>query len=214
MKILKYALLGLGGVLVVLGAVAAYLAATFDPNQYKPQIIAAVKEKTQRTLRLEGDIALSFWPNLGAKVGKASLSERGSDTEFAAVQEARVSLKLMPLLSGEAVVDTVTLRGLRANIVKRKDGTLNVDDLAGAPDTKGKPAPKKQEEGEPLKVDIAGVEIQDAAIQYTDLAAGTKYALSNLQLKTGRIAPGVPTRVELSVHALSDKPKIDLKAAS
>ena len=211
MKILKYGLWALGGLILLIGAVAAYVAATFNPNQYKPQIIAAVKEKTQRTLRLDGDIALSFWPSIGAKVGKASLSERGSDTEFAAVQEARVSLKLLPLMSGEAIVDTVTLRGLRANLVKRKDGTTNVDDLAGAPPPKEAPVPKKKAEGEPLKVDIAGVEIQDAALQYTDLAAGTKYALTNLALKTGRLAPGVPTRIDLSVNALSDKPKVDLK---
>jgi AsmA protein len=191
----------------------AYLAATFDPNQYKAQIVSAVKDKTQRTLRLDGDIALAFWPSIGAKVGKASLSERGTDAEFAAVEEARVSLKLMPLLSGEAIVDTVTLRGLRANLVKRKDGTTNVDDLAGAPGSKEAPEAKKKKEGEPLKIDIAGVEIQNAAIQYADLAAGTKYALSGLDLKTGRIAPGVPTRVDFSAHARSDKPKIDLKTA-
>src|SRR5690606_23750111 len=139
MKLLKYTLLVLGGLLLVAGAVAAYVAATFDPNRYKPQIIAAVKEHTQRTLRLEGDIALSLWPNIAARVGKASLSERGSAQEFAAVEEARVSLKLMPLLSGEAVADTVTLRGLRANIVKRKDGTTNFEDLAGAPGAQKKP---------------------------------------------------------------------------
>jgi AsmA protein len=210
MKILKYTLFALGGLIVVIGAVLAYVAATFDPNQYKPQVIAAVKEKTQRTLRLDGDIELSFWPSIGAKIGKAALSERAADREFAAVEEAHVSLKLMPLLSGQAIADKVILKGLRANIVKMKDGKTNVDDLTGPPAPKEAPAPR---EAEPLRVDIAGVEIQNASIQYTDLAAGTKYALSNLDLKAGRIAPGVPTRVELSVHARSDQPKVDLKAA-
>jgi AsmA protein len=212
MKILKYALFALGGLIVLAGVVLAVIAATFDPNQYKPQIVQAVKDKTQRTLRLDGNIGLAFWPSIGAKVGKASLSEHASDREFAAVEEVRVSLKLMPLLSKQAVVDTVRIKGLRANIVKGKDGKLNIDDLAGgAPAGKEKPAPKGAEPG--LQVDIAGVEITDAAITYTDEAAGSKYTLSKLDLKTGRIAPGVPSRIDLKFRAQGDQPKLDLQTA-
>ena len=208
MKFIKYALFALAGLVVVAGAVLAYIAATFDPNQYKPQIVKAVKDKTQRTLKLEGDIGLSFWPSIGARIGKASLSERASDREFAAVEEVRVALKLMPLLSGQAVVDTVRVKGLRANIVKARDGASNVDDLTGAPPAKG--APVARGDGADIKVDIAGVEISDAALTYADAAAGTRYVLSKVNLRTGRLAPQVPTGIEFSVHLQSDQPKLDL----
>lgn len=209
MKLLKYALFALGGLIVVVGAVFAYVAATFDPNQYKPQIVQAVKERTQRTLKLDGDIKLSFWPSIGARVAKVSLSEQASDREFAALNEARVSLKLMPLLSGQAVVDTIRVKGLRANLVKTKDGKTNVEDLAGPPPAKE--APTTKDAGTDLKVDIAGVELADAAITYTDQATGAKVVLSKLNLNTGRIVPGVPTRVELSFHTQGDDPKLDLQ---
>ena len=39
MKIIKYVLIALGGLVILAGAVLAYIAATFDPNQYKPQIV-------------------------------------------------------------------------------------------------------------------------------------------------------------------------------
>lgn len=211
MKILKYVLYAFAGLVIVIGAVLAYIVATFDPNQYKPQIVQAVKERTQRTLKLKGDIGLSFWPSIGAKIGKASLSERASDREFAAVEEVRVALKLMPLLSRQAVVDTVRVRGLRASIVKAKDGRTNVDDLAGPPPPKGTPAAK--DAGADFKADIAGIEITDAAVSYADAAAGTKYVLSKLNFKTGRLAPGIPASVELSVHVKSDTPKLDLPVA-
>ncbi len=211
MKILKYTLLALGGLVILIGAVLAYLAVTFNPNLYKPQIVQAVNEKTQRTLKLDGDITLSFWPSIGAKVGKASLSERGSEKQFASVEEARVSVKLMPLLSKQVVVDTVRVKGLRAELVKAKDGKTNIDDLVGAPP--GKEASTAKGAGPALNIDIAGVEIEDATIGYTDQAAAAKYDLTRLNLKTGRIAPGVPTGVELSVHAQSNKPKLDLQTA-
>ena len=200
MKVLKYTLFALGGLIVLAVVVLAVVAATFDPNQYKPQIVQAVKEKTQRTLRLDGNIGLAFWPSIGARVGKASLSEHASDREFAAVEEVRVSLKLLPLLSKQAVVDTVRIKGLRANIVKTKDGKLNVDDLAGAPDAKEKPASKGPEPG--VQVDVAGVEITDATVTYTDQVGGAKYALSKVNLKTGRIAPGVSIRFDAEVDQI------------
>ena len=42
-KYLKYGLLTVGGVVVVAAGGAAYIAATFNPNDYKAQIIKAVK---------------------------------------------------------------------------------------------------------------------------------------------------------------------------
>ena len=208
MKILKYALIALAGLLVVAGGLVAWVAATFNPNAYKPQLIEAVKAKTQRTLRLDGDIALSFWPSIGAKIGKASLSERGSEKEFARIEEAHVSLKLVPLLSRQVVVDTVRIKGLTATLVKAKDGSSNVDDLGGAPD---KGAPAAREPG--FAVDVAGVEIEKATVTYVDQAAGTRYVLSNLDLKSGRLAPGVPAKIDLDLRAQSEKPKVDLQAA-
>ena len=66
-KTVKYGLLGLGGVLVLAIVAVAVFAMTFDPNRYKGQIEAAVKEKTGRTLKLAGNLELAFWPSLGAR---------------------------------------------------------------------------------------------------------------------------------------------------
>jgi AsmA protein len=205
-KALKVVLIAVAALLAVVVAVAGIVAATFDPNAYKPQIIQAVKDKTQRTLKLEGDIKLAFWPSIGARVGRASLSERASDKEFASVQEAQVAVKLMPLLSKQVIVDGIELRGLRASLVRTKDGKTNLDDLAGG----GAPAQKEQPAGPAPVVDIARVVIEDADLSYRDEAAGTQLALSGLDLKTGRLASGVPSTLELSVKAKASQPKLDL----
>src|SRR3954463_1084232 len=103
-KPLKYALLGLGGLLVlVIGAVAVF-ALTFDPNRYKGQIEAAVKEKTGRTLKLAGDLKVAIFPSLGADVAKVTLSEAASAQEFLSLDSAHASVALMPLLHGQVIV--------------------------------------------------------------------------------------------------------------
>jgi len=211
MKILKYALIALGGLVVVIGGVFAYVAATFDPNAYKPQIIQIVKEKKQRTLRLDGDIKLAFWPSLGADLGKLALSEFRSEKEFLAVESARVSLKLMPLLAKQAVVDEVTIKGVRANLVRFKDGRMNFDDLLGKEGQKEKG--KQEPEADQVKFDIDHVVIENAALNFRDDMKGAQYSLSGFNLKTGRIAPGVPSKIELSLTVQANQPKVNLNAA-
>src|SRR5882672_1701493 len=132
MKIVKYTLFGLGGVLLLVVVVIAVLIATFDPNKYKSELARVVKEKTARTLSIDGKIALSFYPSVGVAVGKTSLSERNSDRNFARIDEMKVSLALVPLLSKQVVVDRVTLSGLDVELVKDKGGKTNFADLAGA----------------------------------------------------------------------------------
>jgi AsmA protein len=209
MKIVKYTVLSLVALLVLVGAVLAYVAATFDPNQYKPQIVEAVKKKTQRTLTLAGDIKLAFFPSIGARLGKAALSERAGNKEFAAVQDVRVAVKLLPLLSQQVVVDAIEVKGLRAQLVRFKDGKTNFDDLRGGPAPAPAPGPKPAETAQ-YAIDIARVRIEESTITYIDQAAGTKYELTRVDIKTGRIASGVPSDIALSFVARADKPKLDL----
>ncbi|BBI98711.1 cell envelope biogenesis protein AsmA [Ferrigenium kumadai] len=202
-KILKYTLIGTGSVVGVAVAGAAYLAATFNPNDYKDRIIQTVKESKQRDLRLDGDITLSFFPSIGANLGKVSLSEYKSDHQFAAVESARVSLALMPLLSKKVVVDEVAVSGLQATLVKHKDGTTNIDDLLGKNE-------KKTEEKQQVEFDIASVSIEKTALTYRDEGTGAQYAIKDLNLHTGRIANGVPGKVDLAATVQANQPKLDI----
>lgn len=202
-KILKYTLIGTGSVVGVAVAGAAYLAATFDPNDYKDQIIKTVKETKQRDLRLDGDITLSFFPNIGANLGKVSLSEYKSSQQFAAVDSARVSLALMPLFSGKAVVDEVAVSGLQVTLIKYKDGTTNIDDLLGKNE-------KKTEEKQQVEFDIASVSVEKTALTYRDEGTGAQYTIKDLNLHTGRIANGVPSKIDLAATVQANQPKLDI----
>jgi AsmA protein len=210
-KILKYGLLGLVIVLVLIVGAVSYFMATFNPNDYKPQIIQLVKDKQNRILKLDGDIRLSFFPSIGAKLEKISLSEFNSDKEFAAVESARVSLALLPLLSKQVVVSEVGLSGVKLSIVKFKDGTSNLDDLIGRQKGKEEIQPKPEPKtASAVKFDIAAVKIEKTELSYLDEGTGAQYALKDVNLKTGRIANGVPGKIDFEAVIQANKPKLDI----
>ena len=132
MKWLKIAGYALGGLVLVAVAVVAFVALTFDPNAYKGEIEKQVKARTGRTLKFQGDIGLAFWPSIGAKVGRVTLSRRASENEFAAFDAAHVSVRLLPLLRGEVLVNEVSVTGLRASVIRAKGGRFDFEDLMGA----------------------------------------------------------------------------------
>lgn len=206
-KIFKYSLLGAGAVAGFAGAGVAYVALTFNPNDYKAQIIQAVKDSKQRNLRLDGNIKLSFYPNIGVSLDKVSLSEFRNDKEFAAIDSARVSVALMPLLRKQIVVDEVTVNGLRANLVRHKDGTTNVDDLLGQAGQNHEQ--QKLAASSPVRFDIASVSLKKIHLAYRDEGSGAQYAIKDLNLKTGRIAVGVPGKIELSAGIQANQPRLD-----
>jgi AsmA protein len=207
-RILKYGLLGIGAVAGIAVAGIIYVAVTFNPNDYKPQIIQAVKDSRQRDLRLDGDISLSFFPDLGANLSKVSLSEFKSAEEFAAIDTARVSLAFMPLLRKQVVVNEVAVSGLKATLVRHKGGTTNIDDLLGKEEKKQDE--KQTDHGTQVKLDIAKVSIANTSLTYRDEETGAQYDIRNLNLKTGRIAVGVPGKIEMSVGVQANQPRLDI----
>jgi AsmA protein len=214
-KPLKYGLLGLGTLVVVAVAAAVVFAMTFDPNRYKDEIERLAKENTGRTLTLKGPIRLAFWPSLGAQVSGVTLTERASSQEFVSFDSAHASVKLLPIFSGQYIVDGVSLNGLKARVVKQKDGRFNFSDLM----EEKKPAaaePKKapEEKGAPVVFDVGSISIERASVAYVDLAAGQEYALEDFKLKTGRIAPDAEGKLELALVAKRKAPPLQAKLSA
>src|SRR4051812_48902041 len=215
MKALKYVGFALGGLVLLAVIAVAVFIMTFDPNKYKGQIESAVKEKTGRTLKLEGNLKVAVFPSLGADVAKVSLSERDPSQEFLSLDSAHVSVALLPLVHGEVIVDRIRVSGLKARIVKGKDGKFNFDDLLQAQGDKGpaeKKEPEKAADQKAVKFDIAGVTIDRSAVSYEDLASGQALSVSDLKLGTGRVAEKADGKLEFAASLKGSKPAIDLRA--
>jgi AsmA protein len=207
----RYILIAIAAMLALLIAAAAILAASFDPNDYKPQLIRLVQEKKQRTLTIPGEIRLSFFPKIGAELGPLSLSEHKGSAEFASVERARVSLALIPLLSKQLVVDQVQIEGLRANIRRNKDGSTNFDDLLAADGQQD--AGKGEAGGRQFRFDIDGVRLKRANLVFDDRQQGRKLTIADLDLETGKIAVGTPGELQLDAQVKGNSPDIDARVA-
>jgi AsmA protein len=194
MKALRMVGLALLAVVALLVIAAGVLYALFDGDKVKAEISRAVLEKQQRTLVIDGQPQLSLWPNVGIALGKVTLSERGSATQFVALNSARVSVAVMPLLRQQVQVRALEVQGLQATLVKKKDGALNIDDLLGQPAaadhaTAGKAVDSatNTSPSEPLMIDIASIRLADAQLTWRDEKAGTTTTLSKLNLSTGPV---------------------------
>lgn len=219
-KALKYVIGGIAALLLLIVVAAVVLVATVDPNAYKPQIVEQVRQRTGRTLSIPGPIKLSLFPSIGVETGAASLSERGGQGAFASLQSARVAVAFWPLLRRQVVVDRLTLAGLKAQVVKLPDGSTSIDDLLGgregsAPTSPpAASAPASGSNGaSPIGFDVAGIALTDASLELDDRQARRRLGLREVSLQTGRIAPGVPTDVDLQARLSVSEPVVDTHVA-
>jgi AsmA protein len=207
MKALR--ILGLAfGVLLALVAIGlGMLYALFDGEKLKAELTRVVMEQKQRKLDIAGPLELSVWPDVGIKLGRLTLSEPGGKEGFLALDAARVAVAVMPLLSKQVQVQRIEVDGLKATLVKRKDGTLNIADLAGGAADKEGAAKDRSKVGAgdtaaPVRIDIAGIKIANAQLTWRDEKAGTTTTLSNLDLGSGRVQAD-SGRQTLAVEALA-----------
>ena len=119
------------GIVVALIAVGiGLLLALFDGEKLKSELVRTVLEQKQRKLDIAGKVELSVWPEASIRLGRVSLSEPGGKEEFATLDSARVAVAVLPLLSKQVQVQRIELAGLKASLVKRKDGTLSIREPA------------------------------------------------------------------------------------
>lgn len=210
---IRIAVIALGATVLVLGSALGIVAARFDPNAYKSAIVERVYEKTHRSLTIGGDIRLALYPRLGVNLGKASLSELGGSGEFAALDSVRLSFALAPLLlRQEVVVDRIELRGMRATVVRQADGSMNIDDLTAARVKSGPDAGAAGNAGAgPAKVRFAvdSIRVDNAHLRFDDRKAGRVFDIARLNIDSGPIAHGVPSRVALSANIRVDQPALN-----
>lgn len=215
MRILKWALGAVVGIIAIVLAGVAALTLFIDPNTFKPEIIKVVKQQTGRELTIAGDLGWSFFPSLGVNIGKTELANAAgfSAPFFAKVDKASVSVKILPLFSGSVQIGTIYLDGVAANLETDASGKNNWDDLAGTSQEKS----PSQEQGAQSPVELLqklrlnGIDIQHLALSYHNQQNGSRVAVDNLYFKTGAVVLGQPINLSGGLIVKSSEQNLNAK---
>lgn len=192
MRALKIAGIVVGSIVALLVLALLAVVLFVDPNDYRDDIERLVESKTGRQLTLSGDLDLSIFPWLALKAGPASLGDAPGfgDEPFVVIQEARVGVRLLPLIRGKVEVGNVRLAGARIRLITDEQGRNNWADLGQSQQEEAAPAPGDEP---PMEVPtIAGLEIEDAAVTLENRQEKTRQVVRDFNLKTGRLASGEP----------------------
>ncbi|MFQ5756296.1 MAG: AsmA family protein, partial [Acidiferrobacterales bacterium] len=209
-KAIKILVIFLGAVVVFTVLLAAILPLVIDPNDYKEEIIQAVKKKTGRDFSIEGNIELSIFPWLGVEVGAAELGNAPGfgKTPFAQIASAGIRIKVAPLLRREVVVDTVYMNGLKLNLTRNRVGATNWEGLM---------AQERSALALPAiaALTIGGINIRNGEIRLQNRMSGGGYIAQDLSLKSGRIVSGKPVDLHLAFDLERDngqrRTRVELK---
>jgi AsmA protein len=217
---LRIVAIALAALLLLLIAAAAAVTLLFDPNDYKPQITAAVEKATGRKLEIAGDIELSLFPWLGVELGEVTLANaKGFGPQpFMRLAHAKVKVKLLPLFSKQVEVDTVVIEGLAVSLEIAADGRDNWSDLAGggesgARSTATTTAPQSSGEKPgalalPAALAVGGLDVRDARLRWHDAAAGRDFGIEHADLKSSAIRLPRPVDLRLDFDLDSAAPAL------
>jgi AsmA protein len=219
---LKRALLALVAIILIAVAGVAIFLATFDPNAYKDDLIAAVEQRTGRSLRLDGNVELSLYPWLGLTADGIELgnAEGFGPEPFLKAGRIAVRTRLLPLIWRRLEMDTVRLEGAVINLAIDEQGRSNWADLAGAPAAAGgtpeatAPMPVAEDEpgsqgGMPLAaLAIGGVDISNLSFTFDDRQQGSRLALTDFNASTGALSLGEPVPFKAAGHIEANQPAL------
>jgi AsmA protein len=210
-KALRISLLAFLGLVIITAVAGAIFVATFDANRYKPEIEQLVFDQTGRVLKIDGSISLTLFPNIGADINRATLSDKDPKQAFVTIESSRVSVALLPLFSGQVLIDGLNIDGLSANVVRNKSGLFNFADLLNNISHQDESAPSNsmssnsETKGQPssLQIGISSVTLTNSRVNYNDVQNDIKLLISGLNLKTDQISTRSSGKLELSAHAES-----------
>ena len=213
-------------VVIVVIALVAFVA-TFDANNYKPQIIEQVEAATGRDFKIDGEINLSIFPWVGLKVEDVSLgNEKGfKAAQFAVIKQLDVKVNVLPLLKKKVEINIIRLHGLNVSLEVAKDQTNNWSSLAQAKtsaddaatedkttETAVETVAEEPAAGLPLEsLQVEGFEFVDALIRYEDSNSSTVATVSELNLTTSAIQFDQPVDVMFGARIESNQPAIDTR---
>lgn len=172
-------------------AAAFFLPYLLDVNAYRDDILAALTKSLNRPVTFEhGSFAWHFGPTF--EFSNVSVQEPDSPTLFISAKKVTVQLALVPLLEKRVEFKNLQLTEPAISLIRRADGTLNIDDLL-KPGTDAVP------------IQFKGVRVTRGTVQWRDLTFPNRpisATITKISLAMDHLTRGKKGHIKLSADIL------------
>ncbi|MGK0343393.1 MAG: AsmA protein, partial [Candidatus Azotimanducaceae bacterium] len=188
-------------ILVLIGLIVAafigLLVLLDNPDAYKQKLSGAFQSQTGYGLEINGSLDWQYFPPIAIKLTDVAITTPKSTQPLASLKSASVDLKVFPLIFGGSVeVSGLNIDGLIVNAEIDANGVGNWEVSSDTNTTsEATPASEQQSSDNSLSVDIGGINITDANINYIDRAGNSHYILNLSQFRTGPLGTGITTDI-------------------
>lgn len=198
-----------------------------DPNDYKSEIEAQVKNNLNRDLHIIGDIGWTFYPQLGISSGNVELDNLTgfSKPHLVKIEKVSLGINILPLLKGEISLSELTLDGFEFTLLTDASGRSNLENI-GAEKTSTVPSTttstststqsKSTTQAEQHffkinKTQLAGININNVIIEVEDLQEGSYQKISINEIKLGQFALNKETKLTINSAVIIDDLQAQIK---
>lgn len=175
-----------GVILLLIALTVLIVIVVFNPNDYKDDIAAFVKERTGRELIIDGDLNLSLFPWFGLETGRVQLNNTAefNSTPFAIIDRAELRVRLWPLLFSRVEVDTIKLDGTSVTLEQQANGKTNWQDLLG---NTGPGGPDVPLEPKIITINLPTFTLEDVQIKPGNLFTDPANRLGSAHIENAQI---------------------------
>ncbi|MBF0181139.1 MAG: AsmA family protein [Magnetococcales bacterium] len=217
-RVLRGWLYGVGGLALVLVALALVVPWVVHPNQYRTPIAALVKNLTGRELTIRGDLGLELFPRARLILRDAELADKPGfgDGPMVRLRALEAEVHVMPLLHGHLEVERARVAGVTVHLRHNEAGVANWEDLFGhlraalVADAQAPAAGGASQESAFLRSIVAGagVEVVGATVLWRDSGLDIDGRIDDLEVKTGRVVPGQPVGLTVGLRFQEERHRL------
>lgn len=183
---MKRVFLAVPALLVVCVGILVVAPGFVDWNSYKSQVQEQAKAAAGINLDLKGNLGFSILPSPRLVAEGIHVLSADGGQDIAKLERFEVRLSLLPLLSGNISVDSVSLVRPEIYVEKSKEGEMNIASLlsTGAKEKQSEPDQKTNPDTASAlpAVSLKDVVIEDGKIQYLDQKSGQKTSLEKINM--------------------------------
>lgn len=189
MRLIKFLLASLMGLIVLLTVFVVVLTKVIDPNDFKPEL-EGLAAGLGFPLQLQGNIGWQWYPYLGLSLDGVIVG----DEPLLAAQHLAARVELKPLLQRRLVIRALEVSGVQLNLSRNQTGAGNWQALGADQKQPLRQSEKASDAAlasvvtdetnttAPMVIAVDEISLSDISIIYTDLASDTVVDVRELQL--------------------------------